>query len=106
LSQGRVAEWFRSLLYRPSSAARLPWLIDRASKGDWDPIVKGILEDARDADHDLSLGLLLSITCSDDLAFVRQEEVKNRGASCITGHAVCLFPSTWVLGKSDFRGEF
>ena len=75
LSQGRVAEWFRSLLYRPSSAARLPWLIDQASKGDWAPIVKGILEDAWDADHDLSLGLLLSITCSDDVPFVREEEV-------------------------------
>jgi len=75
LSQGRAAEWFRSLLYRPSSAARLPWLIDRASKGDRDPIVKGILNDARDADHDLSLGLLLSITCSDDVPFVREEEV-------------------------------
>ena len=66
---------FRSLLYRPSSAARLPWLIDRASKGDWDPITKGILDGARDADTDLSLGLLLSITCSDDLPFVREEEV-------------------------------
>lgn len=76
LSQGRVAEWFRSLLYRPSSAARLPWLIDRSSKGDWAPIVKGILEDARDADNDLSLGLLLSITCADDVPFVRQEEVE------------------------------
>ena len=75
LSQGRVAEWFRSLLYRPSSAARLPWLIDGASKGDWDPIVRGILEDAQDADTDLSLGLLLSITCSDDVPFVRRDEV-------------------------------
>jgi pimeloyl-ACP methyl ester carboxylesterase len=75
LSQGRVAEWFRSLLYRPSSAARLPWLIHQASKGNWDPIVEGILEDARNADNDLSLGLLLSITCSDDVPFVREEEV-------------------------------
>lgn len=75
LSQGRVAEWFRSLLYRPSSAARLPWLIDRANKGDWAPIVKGILDDARDVDNDLSLGLLLSITCSEDLPFVREGEV-------------------------------
>lgn len=75
LSQGRVAEWFRSLLYRPSSAARLPWLIDQASKGDWAPIAKGILEDSRDADNDLSLGLLLSITCSDDVPFVREDEV-------------------------------
>jgi len=75
LSRGRVAEWFRSLLYRPSSAARLPWLIHRASKGDWAPIVKGILEDEQDADNDLSLGLLLSITCSDDVPFVRPHEV-------------------------------
>jgi hypothetical protein len=50
-------------------------LIDRASKGDWAPIVQGILEDARGADSDLSFGLLLSITCSDDLPFVRPEEV-------------------------------
>jgi pimeloyl-ACP methyl ester carboxylesterase len=76
LSQGRVAEWFRSLLYRPSSAARLPWLIDRASRGDWTPIAKGILGNARDADSDLSFGLLLSITCSDDVPFVREEEVE------------------------------
>ena len=76
LSQGRVAEWFRSLLYRPSTAARLPWLIDRASKGEWAPIVEGILGDARDADSDLSFGLLLSITCSDDVPFVREEEVE------------------------------
>jgi pimeloyl-ACP methyl ester carboxylesterase len=76
LSQGRVAEWFRSLLYRPSSAARLPWLIHRASKGEWDPIVEGILENARAADSDLSFGLLLSITCSDDVPFVHEEEVE------------------------------
>jgi pimeloyl-ACP methyl ester carboxylesterase len=75
LSQGRVAEWLRSLLYRPSSAADLPWLIHQASKGDWAPIVTGILEDQKDADTDLSLGLLLSITCSDDLPFIRPEEV-------------------------------
>lgn len=75
LSQGRVSEWFRSLLYRPSSAARLPWLIDRASKGDWSPIVKGILDDQSGADNDLSQGLFLSITCSDDVPFVRQEDV-------------------------------
>lgn len=75
LSEGRVAEWFRSLLYRPSGAARLPWLIDQASKGDWTPIVKGILDDGKNADSDLSLGLLLSITCSDDVPFVCEQDV-------------------------------
>jgi len=75
LSHGRVAEWFRSLLYRPSSAARLPWLIHRANQGDWSPIVKGILEDAQGLDSDLSFGLLLSITCSDDVPFIHEDEV-------------------------------
>jgi pimeloyl-ACP methyl ester carboxylesterase len=37
--------------------------------------VKGILDNARDADNDLSFGLLLSITCSEDLPFVREGEV-------------------------------
>src|SRR5579862_1403407 len=85
LSQGRVAEWFRSLLYRPSSAADLPRLIDRANKGDWGQIVNGILDDSRDADHDLSFGLLLSITCSDDLPFVREDEVAAATAHTFLG---------------------
>lgn len=75
VSKGRVAEWFRSVLYRPSSAARLPWLIDQASKGNWTPIVNGILDDQRNAENDLSLGLLLSITCTDDVPFVHEQDV-------------------------------
>lgn len=85
LSQGRVAEWFRSLLYRPSSAARLPWLIDRASKGNWTPIVNGILEDARGIDDDLSFGLLLANTCSDDVPFIREGEVAAATANTFLG---------------------
>jgi pimeloyl-ACP methyl ester carboxylesterase len=85
LSRGRVAEWFRSLLYRPSSAARLPWLIDRASKGDWTPIVNGILEDTRDADNDLSFGLFLSITCSEDVPFIHEDEVAADTANTFLG---------------------
>jgi pimeloyl-ACP methyl ester carboxylesterase len=75
LDRGRVAEWFRSKLYRPRSASILPWLIHRAALGDWDPIAAGILEDARATDLALSLGLFFSITCSDDVVFARDEDV-------------------------------
>jgi len=75
LDRGRVAEWFRSKLYRPHSAADLPWLIHRASLGDWGPIAAGILEGARGLDVALSFGLLFSITCSDDVPFVREEDI-------------------------------
>jgi hypothetical protein len=75
LDRGRVAEWFRSRLYRPSSAAALPWLIHHAYQGDYGPIVQGVLENARGADTALSFGLFLTITCNEDIAFVNEVDV-------------------------------
>lgn len=75
LDHGRVAEWFRSLTYRPYSATDLPWLIHRAHAGDWKPIEQGILENAAGADAALSLGLLFSITCNDDVAFIAEQDI-------------------------------
>jgi pimeloyl-ACP methyl ester carboxylesterase len=70
---GRVAAWIRSKLYRPSSAAILPWVIHQASIGDFKPIVQGILAEANNSD--LSFGLFFSITCSDDVPFLRENEI-------------------------------
>jgi len=84
LYRGRVAEWFRARLYRPRSSATLPWMIHRAYLGDWSPISEGILSDARD-DSDSSFGLFLSITCSEDLPFIREEEVAGERESTFLG---------------------
>jgi pimeloyl-ACP methyl ester carboxylesterase len=75
LQRGRVAEWFRSRLYRPESAASLPWFIDQAYLGNWSPIVEGILAKSRDVDSDLSLGLLFAITCNEDVPFLDEQEI-------------------------------
>ena len=75
LAQGRVAEWIRARLYRPKSAAVVPWLLHQAYLGNWKPIVEGILSDARDTDADISLGLLFAITCSEDLPFLDAKEI-------------------------------
>ncbi len=75
LDRGRVAEWMRSKLYRPKSATMLPWMIHRAYAGDWTPLVKDLLADARDADSDFSFGLFFSITCSEDVAFIREQDI-------------------------------
>src|SRR5262249_35093293 len=53
LDRGRVAEWFRSKLYRPQSAAPLPWLIHQAYMGHWQPIADGILAGAQRTDSEL-----------------------------------------------------
>jgi pimeloyl-ACP methyl ester carboxylesterase len=75
LYRGRVAEWFRAKLYRPYSSATLPWMIHRAYLGDWSPISRGILSDARANDSDFSWGLFFSITCNEDIAFIREEDI-------------------------------
>ena len=75
LDRGRFAEWVRARLYRPSSASILPWAIHRAYLGDWSPVVEGILSAARERDSAASFGLFFSITCNDDIAFLREEDV-------------------------------
>jgi pimeloyl-ACP methyl ester carboxylesterase len=75
LGRGRVAEWIRAKLYRPRGAATLPWFIHRAFAGDWAPIADDILADSREVDQALSLGLLFAITCSEDLPFVRDQDI-------------------------------
>jgi pimeloyl-ACP methyl ester carboxylesterase len=75
LHRGRFAEWVRARLYRPSSAAILPWVIHRAYQGDWSPVVEGILSAAQERDSAASFGLFFSITCNDDIAFLREENI-------------------------------
>lgn len=85
LYRGRVAEWFRSQLYRPGSSTTLPWMIHRAYLGDWSPISEGILSDARD-DSDFSFGLFFAITCSEDIPFIREDEVAGETAGTFLGN--------------------
>jgi hypothetical protein len=75
LHAGRVAEFLRSRLYRPQGAADVPWMIHAAYGGDWGPIVEGILSGAREVDGALSFGLFFAITCGEDVAFLREEDV-------------------------------
>jgi pimeloyl-ACP methyl ester carboxylesterase len=85
LYRGRVAEWMRSKLYRPKSAAILPWMIHRARAGDWDPLVKDLLSDARDADPAFSFGLFFSITCSEDVKFIHEREIATQTQGTFLG---------------------
>ena len=85
LARRRVVEWMRSLLYRPSGAADLPWIVHRAHEGDWSPVVEGILAQARGFDANYGGGLFLSITCAGDLAYLREDEVEPASADTFLG---------------------
>lgn len=111
LSRGRVAEWMRSRLYRPKSATMLPWMIHRAYTGDWSPLVKGVLADARDADPAFSFGLFFAITCSEDVAFIREQDLAPETQGTFLGdyrvrqqQAACKEWPTRTLPK-DYRAS-
>ena len=50
-------------------------VIHRAYLGDWSPVVEGILSGAEERDSAASFGLFFSITCNDDIAFLREADV-------------------------------
>ncbi len=72
-----LVESLRAALYRAEGASAVPWMIHEAYKGNWNPIVESILAyaSARSPDSDVSFGLFLNITCNDDVAFIREEEI-------------------------------
>jgi pimeloyl-ACP methyl ester carboxylesterase len=85
LDRGRVAEWLRSRLYRPNTAAEIPWLIHRAYEGDWQPIADGILAYAAAFHSALSVGVFFSVTCSEDLAFVSDADIERETRGTFLG---------------------
>jgi hypothetical protein len=59
-------------------------MIHRAYLGDWSPISEGILSDARN-DSGFSFGLFFSITCSEDVPFIREDDVAAATQSTFLG---------------------
>lgn len=73
LTRRALALTLRYMLYRPPMAALLPLHVHRAAQGDWQPMA----ETARAAAAGISFarGYYLSVTCAEDLPFIREEEI-------------------------------
>jgi len=85
LSRGRFAEWVRSRLYRPYMAVELPAYFHEAASGDLSRLSDAVLESTRSRDSALAFGLLFSITCSDDIPFIGEDEVGPATAGTFLG---------------------
>jgi len=57
----------RSLLYAPEAVALLPFIIERANKGDFSPFVALSALFSETAEEHMSLGLLFTVVCNEDL---------------------------------------
>lgn len=71
LSRDLAAEAIRYMLYSPGGAARVPLFLHLAAQGKFLPLAYAALEFRRDLVAGGSTGLYLSITCAEDLPWIR-----------------------------------
>lgn len=82
LNRDGVAQALRYLLYDTSDAARLPLYVHLAHQGDFRPLA----EHARAwSDSSWLNGYFLAITCAEDVAFIREEEIPAAVAGTFLG---------------------
>ena len=84
LSRAGVAQTLRYMLYDPSSAAELPLRVHLAAQGNWKPLAETASANSQGITS-MSQGYFLSITCSEDLPFIRDEEIPAAVAGTFLG---------------------
>jgi pimeloyl-ACP methyl ester carboxylesterase len=76
LTRNGVAQTLRYMLYRPLSSSMLPLSLHLAAQGDWKPLAESGVHFAAGRDWGtIADGYYLSLTCSEDLPFIREDEI-------------------------------
>lgn len=81
LTPDTFAAWVRQPLYSPVTASLVPEAIVKASGGDLGPLAALNLAVTGDVIDELSLGMHLSVVCSEDMAAVKPEQLKALASS-------------------------
>ncbi|HBL31485.1 MAG TPA: alpha/beta hydrolase [Acidobacteria bacterium] len=84
LTREGVAQTVRYLLYGDFGLARLPWVLHSAARGDFRPMGEMALLFGATATGG-SRGLYLSVTCAEDVAFIRPEDIPAAAAGTFLG---------------------
>jgi pimeloyl-ACP methyl ester carboxylesterase len=79
MSPSRFLQTIRTALYSAETRSRLPFLIDRAERGNWQPFLAQMYSTTDFSIDGLAIGLMLSVTCAEDLprltpAIIAEEE--------------------------------
>jgi pimeloyl-ACP methyl ester carboxylesterase len=85
LTRGLFGEAFRNLLYSPATAARAPAMVSAIARGDYTSIAPIVLQTRTLPGTELSAGFFLSVTCAEDVPFIRAEDVEQRAAGTFGG---------------------
>jgi pimeloyl-ACP methyl ester carboxylesterase len=85
LARGPFAERLRMLLYGRGPASLVPLLIHRAYQGDFKPYVLAALPQARAIQQSVSLGMYFSVTCSEGVPFITEEDIRKETRGTFLG---------------------
>ena len=75
LERNDFAESVRMMLYRLPSNRRLPYLIHNAHRGDFAPFAQRAVQTNRGINKILSMGMLLCVTCAEDVDRITEEGI-------------------------------
>ena len=85
LNRNLAAEAIRYMLYSPGGANRVPLMLHTAAEGNYVPLTRAALNFRRNLVATGSNGMYLSITCAEDLPFVKAADAEKLAANTFLG---------------------
>ena len=85
LSRDLAAEAIRYMMYNPVSAARVPLTIHRAAQGNFVPLTRAAIEYRKLLIGTGSNGMYLSVTCAEDLPWIKPGEGERMAENTFLG---------------------
>ncbi|HWM91552.1 MAG TPA: alpha/beta hydrolase [Thermoanaerobaculia bacterium] len=85
ITRGGFASGLRGMLYTPAHASLIPWVVHSARQGDFAPFATLTLETASWSTETMSLGMTLSVLCSEDVHRIRDEEAEREVRGTFAG---------------------
>ncbi len=85
LSRDLAAEAIRYMLYNPAAALRIPLFLHLAAQNNFAPLAQAALDYRRGIVATGSNGMYLTVTCAEDLPWVKASEAKQLAANTFLG---------------------
>ncbi|MGI8733186.1 MAG: alpha/beta fold hydrolase [Pyrinomonadaceae bacterium] len=86
LSRNLVAEAIRYMLYNPAAALRIPLFLHLAAHDDFGPLAAAALDYRRGLVASGSNGMYLTVTCAEDLPWIKSDEAERLAANTFLGN--------------------
>lgn len=112
LNRDLAAEAIRYMLYHPQTASRVPLFLHLAAQGNFGPLAQAAFNYRRNLVGPGSNGLFLSVTCAEDVAFIKPGEGERLAENTFLGdyrvrqqrEACALWPRAKI--ESDYTKQF